>query len=233
VEFDPAARAYTEAPETVGGLLKQRFRWSFGTLQCLWKHRKGLWDVRRPVLGFIALPQIWLFQIFLTAIAPLVDLAIVWSLISATYGWAYHPTEWSPDDLMRPLFYWAAFIFLDLSAGALGMALERRAPWADLVWLPIQRFGYRQLMYYVVVKSIDAALHGVRVGWGKLERRASAAVEVGRDETRPPRTPAQAPFWRAWISPRVRLSSPGAAPITPATRRQGESPAKKRAPEPQ
>jgi cellulose synthase/poly-beta-1,6-N-acetylglucosamine synthase-like glycosyltransferase/peptidoglycan/xylan/chitin deacetylase (PgdA/CDA1 family) len=179
VEFDPAARAYTEAPETVGGLLKQRFRWSFGTLQCLWKHRRAVFNVQRPILGFIALPQIWLFQIVLTAIAPLVDLAVIWSLISATYGWAFHPTEWSPDDLMRPLFYWAAFIFLDLSFGTLGMALERRAPWGDLVWLPIQRFGYRQLMYYVVVKSIDAALHGVRVGWGKLERRATATAGAG------------------------------------------------------
>jgi cellulose synthase/poly-beta-1,6-N-acetylglucosamine synthase-like glycosyltransferase/spore germination protein YaaH/peptidoglycan/xylan/chitin deacetylase (PgdA/CDA1 family) len=176
VEFDSDARAYTEAPETINGLLKQRFRWSFGTLQCLWKHRAALFNRERPVLGFVALPQIWLFQIVLTAIAPLVDLAIVWSAVSALYSWSFHPVEWSPDDLMRPLFYWAAFIFLDLSAGALGMALERRAPWADLVWMPVQRFGYRQLMYYVVVKSIDAALHGVRVTWGKLERRATAAV---------------------------------------------------------
>jgi spore germination protein YaaH/peptidoglycan/xylan/chitin deacetylase (PgdA/CDA1 family)/GT2 family glycosyltransferase len=177
VEFDPEARAYTEAPETVGGLLKQRFRWSFGTLQCIYKHRAALFDVRRPVLGFIALPQIWLFQIILTAVAPLIDLAVIWSLISAAYGFTNHSTEWSPDDLTRPLFYWAAFIFLDLSAGALGMALERRAPWGDLIWMPVQRFGYRQLMYYVVVKSIDAALHGARVGWGKLERRATAAFE--------------------------------------------------------
>jgi cellulose synthase/poly-beta-1,6-N-acetylglucosamine synthase-like glycosyltransferase len=177
VEFDPEARAYTEAPETVGGLLKQRFRWSFGTLQCIYKHRAALFDVKRPVLGFIALPQIWLFQIVLTAVAPLIDLAVIWSLISAIYGFTNHSTEWSPDDLTRPLFYWAAFIFLDLSAGALGMALERRAPWGDLIWMPVQRFGYRQLMYYVVVKSIDAALHGARVGWGKLERRASAAFE--------------------------------------------------------
>jgi cellulose synthase/poly-beta-1,6-N-acetylglucosamine synthase-like glycosyltransferase/peptidoglycan/xylan/chitin deacetylase (PgdA/CDA1 family)/spore germination protein YaaH len=177
VEFDPEARAYTEAPESIGGLLKQRFRWSFGTLQCLWKHRAALFDRRRPVLGFVALPQIWLFQILLTAVAPLVDLAIVWSALGAVYSFVFHPVEWSPDDLVRPLFYWAAFIFLDLSAGTLGMALERRAPWGDLVWMPVQRFGYRQLMYYVVVKSIDAALHGVRVGWGKLERRATAAVE--------------------------------------------------------
>jgi cellulose synthase/poly-beta-1,6-N-acetylglucosamine synthase-like glycosyltransferase/peptidoglycan/xylan/chitin deacetylase (PgdA/CDA1 family) len=177
VEFDPEARAYTEAPETVSGLLKQRFRWSFGTLQCLWKHRAALFNPQQPVLGFVALPQIWLFQIFLTALAPVVDLAIVWSALSALYSWTFHPVEWSADDLARPLFYWAAFIFLDLSAGAIGMALERRAPWRDLLWMPAQRFGYRQLMYYVVVKSIGAALHGVRVGWGKLERRATAAVE--------------------------------------------------------
>lgn len=177
VEFDPEARAYTEAPDSVAGLLKQRFRWSFGTLQCLWKHRKALFNPQQPVLGFVALPQIWLFQIVLTAVSPLVDLAIVWSLAWALYARAYHPVEWSPDDMMRSVFYWAAFIFLDLSAGALGMTLERRAPWKDLVWLPVQRFGYRQLMYYVVVKSIVTAIRGARVGWGKLERRATAALE--------------------------------------------------------
>ena len=87
-----------------------------------------------------------------------------------------HPVEWSADDTLRPIFYWAAFIFLDLSAGALGMALERRAPWRDLVWLPAQRFGYRQLMYYVVLKSLNSALRGARVGWGRLDRRGSATV---------------------------------------------------------
>ena len=177
VEFDPEARAYTEAPDTVAGLLKQRFRWSFGTLQCLWKHRAALFNPKRPVLGFVALPQIWLFQILLTAVAPLVDLAVVWSLVAGAYGVISHPVEWSPDDTFRSLFYWAAFIFLDLSAGALGMALERRAPWGDLLWLPAQRFGYRQLMYYVVMKSIASAVQGARVGWGRLERRGSVAVE--------------------------------------------------------
>jgi len=180
VEFDPEARAYTEAPDSVRGLLKQRFRWSFGTLQCIWKHRRGLFNRQQPVLGFVALPQIWLFQIVLTAVSPLVDLAIVGSIIGAIYARTDHPVEWSPDDFLRSVFYWSAFIFLDLSAGALGMALERRAPWKDLVWLPIQRFGYRQLMYYVVVKSIVSAIRGVKVGWGKLERRATAALEGAR-----------------------------------------------------
>ena len=176
VEFDPDARAYTEAPQTVDGLLKQRFRWSFGTLQCLWKHRESTFNTRRPILGFVALPQIWLFQIFLATAAPLVDLAVVWSLISAGLDRFFHPVEWSPDKLVQSLLYWAVFIFVDLSAAALGMALEKRAPWSDLPWIPVQRFGYRQLMYYVVVKAVVTAVRGPRVGWGKLERHATATV---------------------------------------------------------
>ncbi|HEY5410448.1 MAG TPA: glycosyltransferase, partial [Caulobacteraceae bacterium] len=140
IEFDPDARAYTEAPETVAGLLKQRFRWSFGTLQCLWKHRDALFSRKRPVLGFIALPQIWLFQIILATAAPLVDLGVIWSLILAGIDRFFHGDQASNDKLMLALLYWAIFIFVDLSAAALGMALERRAPWSDLPWIPVQRF---------------------------------------------------------------------------------------------
>jgi cellulose synthase/poly-beta-1,6-N-acetylglucosamine synthase-like glycosyltransferase/peptidoglycan/xylan/chitin deacetylase (PgdA/CDA1 family)/spore germination protein YaaH len=177
VEFDPSARAYTEAPDSLKGLLKQRFRWSFGTLQCIWKHREATFSLKHPTLGFIALPQIWLFQIFLALAAPLVDLAVIYSLLAAVMDKLMHPVEWSPDKLTQSLFYWAAFVLVDLSACALGMALERRAPWKDLVWIPVQRFGYRQLMYYVVIKSVLTAIRGPMVGWGKLERRATAAVE--------------------------------------------------------
>ena len=185
VEFDPDARAYTEAPDTLKGLLKQRFRWSFGTLQCVWKHRRGLFDTKRPVLGFIALPQIWLFQIVLTLVAPLVDGAVIASLIGAVYDKLAHPVQWNAGGLERALLYWAAFVLVDLAAGAIGMSLERRAPWASLPWVPVQRFGYRQLMYYVVVKAVWTAVAGSRVGWGKLERRASVTlgpVTEGRAE---------------------------------------------------
>jgi cellulose synthase/poly-beta-1,6-N-acetylglucosamine synthase-like glycosyltransferase/peptidoglycan/xylan/chitin deacetylase (PgdA/CDA1 family)/spore germination protein YaaH len=177
VDFDPDARAYTEAPDTIGGLLKQRFRWSFGTLQCIWKHRPALFDPKHPVLGFFALPQIWLFQIVLTVAAPLVDLGAIWSVIAAIMTHYSHPVEWSSDDLIKTIFYWTAFVLVDLSAAMLGMALEKRAPWKEIVWLPVQRFGYRQMMYYVVVKAVITAIRGPRVGWGKLERRNTAAVE--------------------------------------------------------
>jgi cellulose synthase/poly-beta-1,6-N-acetylglucosamine synthase-like glycosyltransferase len=179
VEFDPSARAYTEAPDTLRGLLKQRFRWSFGTLQCIWKHRRATFSTLHPTLGFVALPQIWLFQIFLALAAPLVDLAVIYSIAAAVMDKVMHPVEWSPDKLTQSLLYWAVFILVDLSACALGMALERRAPWKDLIWIPVQRFGYRQLMYYVVIKSVLTAVRGPMVGWNKLERRATAEVEIG------------------------------------------------------
>jgi cellulose synthase/poly-beta-1,6-N-acetylglucosamine synthase-like glycosyltransferase/spore germination protein YaaH/peptidoglycan/xylan/chitin deacetylase (PgdA/CDA1 family) len=173
VTFDSEARAFTESPDTVQGLLKQRFRWSFGTLQCLWKHRSGLFDRKNWALGFVALPQVWLFQIVMTVISPLVDLAVVWSLISAWMASQSHPLEWSSDDLIRAIAFWMAFILLDLAAGIVGMVMEPMAPWGDLPWLPLQRFGYRQLMYYVVVKAVTNAVRGRRVGWGKLERKGS------------------------------------------------------------
>ncbi|MCX8498388.1 MAG: glycosyltransferase family 2 protein, partial [Caulobacteraceae bacterium] len=178
VAFDPDARAYTEAPDTVAGLLKQRFRWSFGTLQCLWKHRDGLFSTKTPVLGFIALPQIWLFQILLAVVAPLVDLAVVWGVVSGVLAHIAHPIEWSPDETTNILLYWGVFVLIDLMAGVMGMAMEREAPWSDLPWLPLQRFGYRQLMYSVVVRAVITAVRGPQVGWGKLERRGTAAAPL-------------------------------------------------------
>ena len=176
VEFDTEARAYTEAPQTLKGLMKQRFRWSFGTLQCVWKHRAGLFNPRQPMLGFVALPQVWMFQIALALVAPLVDLAVVFSLALAARDLFMHPTEWNHQLLTQTLLYWGAFVLVDLSAAALGMAFERDAPWSSLGWLPAQRFGYRQLMYHVVVKAVVTAVRGPEVGWNKLERRATVAI---------------------------------------------------------
>lgn len=180
VTFDSEARAFTESPDTIGGLLKQRFRWSFGTLQCLWKHRGALFSLKIPALGWVALPQVWLFQIVLTVISPLVDLAVIWSLISAYMASQSHPVEYDPDSLIRGIAYWSAFILLDLAAGIFGMSMERRAPWGDLPWLPLQRFGYRQMMYYVVIRATQTAVDGRRVGWGKLERKATASVQAAK-----------------------------------------------------
>jgi hypothetical protein len=68
------------------------------------------------------------------------------------------------------LAFWIVFTAIDLLAATIAFALERRETWR-LLWLLIpQRIGYRQVMYYVVLKAIAQALRGPMVGWGKLQR---------------------------------------------------------------
>jgi cellulose synthase/poly-beta-1,6-N-acetylglucosamine synthase-like glycosyltransferase/peptidoglycan/xylan/chitin deacetylase (PgdA/CDA1 family)/spore germination protein YaaH len=178
VRFDSSAVAYTEAPSTFRGLAKQRFRWAYGTLQCLWKYRDLTFNPRYGALGLVALPQVWLFQILLTALAPLADLLLVWQLFSQWIAYLQHGSEFSNADLVTVAIYYAVFTFVDLAAAILGFLMERREDWSLLWWLVLQRFGYRQLMYYVVVRAISTALKGPFVGWGKLER--TGTVHAGR-----------------------------------------------------
>ena len=170
VLFDASAIAWTEAPATFSGLQKQRFRWSYGTLQCLWKHRDATFRPRYGVLGMIALPQVWLFQIALTALAPLADLLLVWQLISQWIAYSEHGAEFRSADLQLIAIFYVIFTLVDLAAATFGFLMEKHEDWRLLWWLVLQRFGYRQLMYYVVVRSIITALRGPFVGWGKLER---------------------------------------------------------------
>jgi cellulose synthase/poly-beta-1,6-N-acetylglucosamine synthase-like glycosyltransferase/peptidoglycan/xylan/chitin deacetylase (PgdA/CDA1 family)/spore germination protein YaaH len=158
IRYEQKAIAYTEAPEDTKGLAKQRFRWAFGTLQAAWKHRDAMFVPRYGTLGFVALPSIWLFQVLLSALSPFADIYLVISLFSGNGGIV--------------LKYYLAFFVLELLTGFLAYGLEGVAPW-DLSLLFFQRIYYRQLMHYVLAKSLVFAMRGRLVGWGKLERRAS------------------------------------------------------------
>ncbi|WP_267395508.1 MULTISPECIES: polysaccharide deacetylase family protein [unclassified Sphingomonas] len=170
VNYDQYAIAWTEAPESFKSLAKQRFRWAFGTLQCLWKHRSAIGGSHPRGLGWVGLPQAIVFQIVLAAISPIIDLALLvsfaltWLAVQA-HGWAQ-----TSHDVETMLIYWLVFTAIDLLAATIAFALERRERWR-LLWLLIpQRIGYRQVMYYVVLKAIAQAVRGPMVGWGKLQR---------------------------------------------------------------
>lgn len=178
VHFDPSAIAWTEAPTTFRGLAKQRFRWAYGTLQCLWKYRTLLFNPRSGALGLVALPLVWLFQIILAALGPLADLLLVWQLLTEGIARLEHGSEFSNGSLVIVGIYYAIFVLVDLLTAAIGLVLEKREDWRLIGWLVLQRFGYRQLMYYVVVRSILTALHGPVVGWGKLERTGTVTAHA-------------------------------------------------------
>ena len=174
--FDSEAIAWTEAPDTVRGLARQRFRWAYGTLQCLWKHRDATFRPRYGALGTVALPQVWLFQIIFSVVSPLVDLLLVWQIAATSLDYLQHRGQFNSDNLEKMAIFYAAFMIVDLAASALAFAMEKREQWSLLWWLVLQRFGYRQLMYYVVVRSVWTALRGPSVGWGRQERKATVST---------------------------------------------------------
>ena len=181
VRFDSDAVAWTEAPDTVANLIKQRFRWAFGTLQCLWKHHRVTFNPDFGALGLIALPQVWLFQILLSLLAPVIDLMLLAQIASSVLDYVQHGQQLDTTDIGTTLLYYAAFMLVDISAAIIAFGFERGEDWRLLWWLPLQRLGYRQLMYYVVVKAVLTAMMGNLVGWGKTERRASVVVAAAAE----------------------------------------------------
>ena len=179
VAYEDRANAWTEAPDTTSALLKQRFRWMYGTLQAAWKQRDAIFRPKYGSLGMVALPNLLLFQVIFPLVSPVMDLELLVSAVAALVQSLQHPAEYSADTFSRTLFYYAVFIAVDGLAAVLGFLLERKEDWSLLVWLPLQRFWYRQLMYYVAVKSTLTAIRGSAVGWGKLERKATVVGGQG------------------------------------------------------
>jgi cellulose synthase/poly-beta-1,6-N-acetylglucosamine synthase-like glycosyltransferase/peptidoglycan/xylan/chitin deacetylase (PgdA/CDA1 family)/spore germination protein YaaH len=174
IGYEESAIAWTEAPHDLRSLAKQRFRWSYGTLQCMWKHRNALFRPRYGALGFVAMPNVWIFQILFPLISPVMDLMLVYTLLSIGLDRWQQPVGYSSSNLQLVLFYYALFLAIDWLSAGFAFLLERRERWSLLWWLFLQRFCYRQVMYYVMIKSVAMALRGPVVGWGKLERKATA-----------------------------------------------------------
>jgi len=180
VETETEAIGFTEAPDSFKALYKHRFRWAFGTLQCLWKHRRALG--RYGWFGRLMLPSLWLFQIAYQALSPLVDLQILWTVGLTIEALFRHglTQDWQPLPVAAAQLYvigfmYAFFFVVELVGSAVAFKLDREDP-RMLVWLFWQRFLYRQLMYAVLLKSIKTAISGIRAGWGKLERKGTVEL---------------------------------------------------------
>ncbi|PYI89151.1 MAG: hypothetical protein DME26_01900 [Verrucomicrobia bacterium] len=160
IVYAPAATAITEAPESAKALFRQRFRWSFGTLQSLWKHRQAL---GRGTVGWVALPNILLFQVLFPLLCPLGDLVFLLALLRGlflTVGVTY-----------------LIFLVVDLVGSVIAFRLDGRrfnGLWAVM----IQRLYYRQFMYCVTGTALVAALRGGRHGWNKLDRKATVSTAI-------------------------------------------------------
>ena len=168
------AISYTEAPETFKQFLKQRFRWSFGVMQCFWKHRETVFNPKYKNFGMIAMPNILVFQILLPILAPLADIILVLSLLAASLGIIV-------ASLSHIILYYFIFTLVDIAGAALAFAYEKENH-LKLIWMLPQRLIYRQMMYYILIKSIVKALKGELQGWGALKRTGNVGQVVTTGE---------------------------------------------------
>ncbi len=177
--YDEDAIGRTEVPETVEALIRQRFRWTFGTLQAVWKHRDTVGKPRYGTLGWIAVPNIFMFQIVLPLVSPVIDLLFLLTLVLWALGQlriASLPPLWSSQDVERSLIFFALFMLIDLFTCVVAFALERHEDWTLLAPLILQRFYYRQMMYVVLFRALKEAIRGRPVGWRGVEPQLPAPV---------------------------------------------------------
>ncbi|MCK8434489.1 glycosyltransferase [Streptomyces sp. D2-8] len=163
VVYEESAVAWTEVPTTLGQLWRQRYRWCYGTLQAMWKHRRAVVEVgaagrfARRGLSYLAV-----FQVVLPLLAPVVDLYAVYGALFA--------------DPVQAAGVWIAFLGIQLVCA--GYALRLDGERLRTLWsLPLQLFVYRQLMYLVVIQSVVALLLGTRLKWHRMERSGTAATQ--------------------------------------------------------
>jgi cellulose synthase/poly-beta-1,6-N-acetylglucosamine synthase-like glycosyltransferase/peptidoglycan/xylan/chitin deacetylase (PgdA/CDA1 family)/spore germination protein YaaH len=183
VIYEDQALAFTEAPIDARGLMRQRFRWSFGTLQAIFKHKQAF--TKNRAMGLFALPNILIFQILLPLVSPFIDLMFVYGTVQFLLDRYFHPETASAAGFEKLLVYFLTFLIIDFVTSALAFSLERKHPakrgdgWLLFhIWL--QRFAYRQVFSIVLFKTIKRAIDGRPFNWDKLERTAEMSKETER-----------------------------------------------------
>ncbi|UUN31180.1 bifunctional polysaccharide deacetylase/glycosyltransferase family 2 protein [Streptomyces sp. FIT100] len=178
VVYAERARAWTEAPESVQQLWSQRYRWSYGTMQAIWKHRRSLIESGPSGrFGRVGLPLVSLFMVLFPLLAPLIDVFLL-------YGLVFGPTQ-------KTVAAWLGVLAVQAVCAAYAFRLDKERM-VHLISLPLQQILYRQLMYVVLLQSWITALTGGRLRWQKLRRTgvveapgAIPAPRRGSDDRRP------------------------------------------------
>ncbi|MDQ1038054.1 cellulose synthase/poly-beta-1,6-N-acetylglucosamine synthase-like glycosyltransferase/peptidoglycan/xylan/chitin deacetylase (PgdA/CDA1 family) [Streptomyces sp. V3I8] len=165
VVYQEHAKAWTEAPGSLKQLWSQRYRWSYGTMQALWKHRGSLTD-KGPSgrFGRVGMPLVVIFQIVTPVFAPLIDVFTVYSMIFI--------------DFKASLLAWLAVLCVQLVCAAYAFRLDREK-YRYLLMMPLQQLAYRQMMYLVLIHSCVTALTGGRLRWQKLKRTGEVGTPTG------------------------------------------------------
>nr|WP_239058447.1 bifunctional polysaccharide deacetylase/glycosyltransferase family 2 protein [Aliiroseovarius sp. PrR006] len=186
VIFEPAAHAFTEAPETIRQWMRQRLRWHFGMLQIAWKH-KGAFFERRAV-GLVSIPDLFLFGAVFSLFAPIADLVMIFNLFALVDLLSDSSRAALQSSSILVAIGYVAYLLSDLVLATIAFGLEPKEDKRLLPWVLTQRFFYRQIYWMVALRSITRAVTGRFTGWRKITRTSSidlkSALELSRTQAR-------------------------------------------------
>jgi cellulose synthase/poly-beta-1,6-N-acetylglucosamine synthase-like glycosyltransferase len=167
ITFVPDPVAWTECPETIGALARQRDRWQRGLAESLVPHRRMLFNPRYGSVGLLAFPYFFFLEMLGPVVEVLGYIAFVGVLLIGAWSSAY----------VLAFLSLAIFFGIALSAAAVGLeelTFRRYSRWSDLrqlFWLAVvENAGYRQLTAWWRVRGLISSLFRVR-RWGHQTRK--------------------------------------------------------------
>ena len=178
VDFIPDPVAWTEVPESLRVLGRQRDRWHRGLADVLWRHRKVLFNPRYGTMGLVAYP----YFLFIELLAPVVEALGITILVVSYFLGAI--------DLSFALLFLLVAYGYGLALTTFTLALDeisyhRFEKVSDrlllLFWVMLENLGYRQLTVIWRLRGLVKFLLG-RKDWGKMERRGFSAIDADSEQ---------------------------------------------------
>ncbi len=174
IGFVPDPVAWTQAPETLATLGRQRDRWQRGLTDSLARHRGMLFNPRYGKIGMLAFPYFYLLEMF----GPVIEFCGYFVFVAYALAQIINP-------FFAVAFIMVAFflgVSLSLSSVGLGeISFRRYARRRDLLMLfllaVIENFGYRQLVNFYRIRGMLSALLRHKQ-WGRQKRTTFAPRTV-------------------------------------------------------
>lgn len=168
VTFVPEPVCWTEVPETLQVLGKQRARWHRGLWETLVKHRVMFGNPRYGRAGMLAVPFYWAFELF----APLIEAV---GLVLMILGFALGLVDPTTFGLFMAVAYGYAIVVALAAAAVDEVYFARYNRFGSMLTLisstVLENIGYRQLHVIWRLKGWWQSLRGSEQQWGVMTRR--------------------------------------------------------------
>lgn len=156
IVYEPRAIAWTEAPEALLDLIKQRYRWTRGILQAL--RKRGSW---------LAIPRAG-FSVWISLLAMLFE-AIIWPVMNVLGNLFFAVAALSVGAASYVIYWWLLLTLLDVAAALYAVAMEEESL-ALVPYAVVYRFFFVVLVDVAKLFATTEEFLNVRMTWGKLER---------------------------------------------------------------